>query len=318
MYASAGGNNKIRVYSFDNGRLDEKGEIPLNDSKNTNYYPAGLSVSSDGSYLYVANNLDHSVSKVDIQKKSVVKKTDVGKNPYTAYLSQDGRSLYISNWGESSVSVLDPETMEVKNTIKTGLHPNAITENPVSGDIYIANSDDDTISIIDPGSQRVIQTLSVKPYKKSPTGSQPDSLTVSKDGKTLYVANAGNNDVAVVDLSGQAARVKGLIPTAWYPTGVYLDNQQQDLMVTNAKGLGAGPNSDGQYIGNMMEGTLSVLDIPNDNALKQYTHQAKKNNPIEQTSSKESKGQNEAPVPRNISQQSPIKHVIYVIRKQDV
>ncbi len=315
MYASAGGNNKIRVFSFKNGRLNEKSAISLKDDKNTDYYPAGLSVSSDGSYLYAANNLNHSVSKIDIHQRKIVKTTSVGKNPYASYLSHDGRSLYISNWGESSVTVLNPETMEVKRTIQTGLHPNAITENPKSGMIYIANSDEDTVSVISPRSQQVIQTLSVKPDRKAPTGSQPDGLTVSNDGKTLYVANAGNNDVVQVDVSGQSAKVKGLIPTAWYPTGVYLNEQHQQLMVTNAKGLGAGPNTDGQYIGNMMEGTLSVLDIPNRHDLKKYTHQVEKNNPIDSHGEENEKGNGHSPVPRNTAQKSPIKHVIYVIKE---
>lgn len=311
VYASAGGNNKIRVYHFQNGKLQEKQPIPLKDNNNTNYYPSGLSVSSDGTYLYVANNLDQSVSKIDIKSKTIVKTTSIGKNPYTAYLSKDGRSLYVSNWGESSVSVLNPETMAVKATIPTGLHPNAITENPKSGKIYISNSDDDTISIIDPATQHVVQTLSVKPSASSPTGSQPDSLTVSQDENTLYVANAGNNDVASIDLNGSKARVQGLIPTAWYPTGVYLNKQSNKLMVTNAKGLGAGPNSGGQYIGNMMEGTLSVMGIPDQQQLNQYTQQVKKNNPIEENN----KNHNASVIPKNPRQKSPIKHVIYVIKE---
>ncbi|MBE3569402.1 MAG: glutaminyl-peptide cyclotransferase [Bacillales bacterium] len=312
VYASAGGNNKIRVYDFANGKLSEQESIPLKDNQNTNFYPAGFSVSSNGEYLYVANNLDHSVSKISLKERKLIKTVPVGQNPYTAYLTKDGRSLYVSNWGESSVSVLDPETMTVKKTIQTDLHPNAIAENPKSGEIYIANSDSDTISMIDPKRNRVIQTISLKPFKDAPTGSQPDALTVSKDGKTLYVANAGNNDIAVVDVTKKKAAVKGLIPTAWYPTGVYVNDRTNELMITNAKGLGAGPNTEGQYIGNMMEGTLSILPVPTQGELKRYTHQVKENNTVENEHHEKDPS---FPIPKNEKGHSPIKHVIYIIKE---
>ncbi|PKR84643.1 bifunctional YncE family protein/alkaline phosphatase family protein [Heyndrickxia camelliae] len=309
LYASAGGNNKIRKYTFINGQLTEKPAIQLKDSKNSNFYPAGLSVSPNGAYLYVANNLDHSVSKINLASQKIVQTVSVGKNPYTAYLTKDGKSLYVSNWGESSITLLNPETLEVEKNISTGLHPNAIAENPVSGDVYVSNSDDDSISVISANTKKVVQTLSVKPFKQSPTGSQPDALSVSKDGKTLYVANAGNNDIVMIDLSSKKAKVRGLIPTAWYPTGIYLDKNK--VMVTNAKGLGAGPNAQGQYIGSMIEGTLSVFDTPNNRELSKYTKQVYKN----LTDKGEAKRAGNNPIPMNPEGKSPIKHVIYIIKE---
>ncbi|MCJ8010097.1 bifunctional YncE family protein/alkaline phosphatase family protein [Lederbergia wuyishanensis] len=309
LYASAGGNNKIRTFDFVGGQLSEKEPISLKDTQNSNAFPGGMSISQDGAYLYVANNLDHSVSKIDVSSQKVVKTTAVGKNPYTAFITNDGKSLYVTNWGESSVSLLDSATLEVKKTIPTDLHPNAIAENPKTGDVYISNSDDDTISIINPKSHKVVETILVKPKKNGPTGSQPNSLALSEDGQTLYVANAGNNDIAVLDVSRPKAEVKGLIPTAWYPTGVYLNNKK--LLVTNAKGLGAGPNAEGQYVGNMMNGSLSVIDIPNQSQLRQYTKQVNENNTIKYKQN--TKANN--PIPVTPEGKSPIKHVIYIIKE---
>jgi YVTN family beta-propeller protein len=310
VYASAGGNNKIRQYSFSNGKLTELNSITLKDKDNTNFYPAGLSVSSDGQFLFVANNLDHSVSKVNLNTAQIVKTSKVGKNPYATYLSREWNALYVTNWGESSVTVLNPETMKVEDTIAVGLHPNALVENPINGDIYVSNSDSDTITVINK-QNKVIQKISTKPYKTAPTGSQPDSLAVSNDGKTLYVANAGNNDVAVIDVSGERAKIKGLIPTAWYPTGLYLVHDDKKLMVSNAKGLGAGPNNQGQYIGNMIRGTLSIMDVPNERELKKDTKQVSKNNVF--FNNKEHHVS--SPVPAYVGGSSPIKHAIYVIKE---
>lgn len=127
-----------------------------------------------------------------------------------------------------------------------------------------------------------MKTISLAPYKGTLPGSQPDAMTVSPDGKTLYVANAGNDDIAVIDLGDGTGRseikVKGLIPTAWYPSGVSTDGKI--LMVLNAKGLGAGPNTQHQYIGNTMQGTMSFIDIPDEKQLEKYTEQVKENNQV--------------------------------------
>ena len=59
LYASAGKNDKIRVYDFKNGKLSETDPIQLGSS--TTYFPAGLDITPDGSRLLVANNIDNSV-----------------------------------------------------------------------------------------------------------------------------------------------------------------------------------------------------------------------------------------------------------------
>jgi YVTN family beta-propeller protein len=210
-----------------------------------------------------------------------------------------------------------------------------MAENPMNGLIYIANSDSDEISVLDPKQQTVIQTISLAPYSGAKTGTMPNALTVSPDGTTLYVSNAGNNDVAVIDLGVKSksvtddvygsepihseAKMKGLIPTAWYPSGVYLSADGSQLMVTNAMGLGYGPNGQKQYIGDMVKGTLSFINIPDDKGLKQYTKQVEKNNEMNKEEGggwlSRLKGNNDHPIPQFAGQHSPIKHVIYVIKE---
>lgn len=323
MYASAGGNNKIRVFDFINGTLTEQAPILMKDDQNTQFYPAGISVSPDGKFLYVANNLDHSVSSIDLASNQIAKTSHVGKSPYAAVVSRDGQSLYVSNWGESSITVLDTKNLSVKRTVAVGLHPNAIAENPADGTIYVANSDSDEISIIDSKQLNVIDTVSLAPYHGAPTGSQPDALTVSNDGQTLYVANSLNNDIAVIDLGKESknAKVTGLIPTAWYPTGVYLGKDEKELFVLNAKGLGAGPNDKtNEWLGNMVKGTMSIIEVPDTKQLKSYTEQTNENNNVKEAKTngwwKNNQDKGAFPIPRSPGEgKSPIKHVIYVIKE---
>ncbi|MDP4170922.1 MAG: bifunctional YncE family protein/alkaline phosphatase family protein [Bacillota bacterium] len=319
LYASAGGNNKIRVYQFLAGNLIEKTPLQMKDTQNTDFTPAGISVSNDGNDLFVANNANNSVSKIRVSDGQIISTVATGKDPYTAFLNSKGDSLYVPNWGESSVTVLDPQTLTVKTKIPVGLHPNAITENPITGLIYVANSDNNTVSVIDPNKETVTHTIILMQPKDNQDGSTPNALAVSPDGKTLYVSNGGSNDISVVDLSGSAPSTKGLIPTAWYPTALAMTKDGNQLMVLNAKGLGTGANAAHQYIGSMVNGTLSFIPVPDVTQLKSYTQQVSDNNTVPNNSQflsfLNSSGDSNFPIPRNSGEKSPIKHVIYVVKE---
>ena len=317
LYAAAGGNNKIRVYSFSDGKLTEGTPITMPAGS----FPAGITLSADGGRLYVADNGSGKVSQIDTSTGAVLASTGTGPNPYTVGLSADGSTAYVSNWGTNTVSVLDASTLSARATITVGSHPTAMVRNPVTKDLYVAVTDTDTIAVIKPNATTVSRYISLAPYDKAPVGTSPEGMDVSKDGRTLYVANAGNNDVAAVDLAKN--RVKGLIPTGWYPTTVTLTHDGSTLLVTNAKGLGAGPNPNGpnvsvsdysQYVGSMIMGTLSAVPVPDAAALAHYTSQVRSDDRFV-GSAGTATGSGTEVVPARPGDASPIKHVIYIVKE---
>jgi YVTN family beta-propeller protein len=320
-FASAGGNNKIRTYTVAaDGALTETASIPLAAGS----YPGGLAISSDGTRLYVANDLGGSVSIVDTASGTVSSTTPTGPNPYTVELSKNGAKAYVSNWGGNTVSVVNAVTGASAGSITVGTHPNALAVNPVNGDLYVANGDSDSVSVVDTGTDTVSRTIDLAPYEGAPVGTSPNALAVAPDGNTLYVADAGDNDVAVVDLS--AGTVSGLIPTGWYPTGIAISADGAELYVANAKGLGAGPNPNGptpyhgspesQYSASMIKGTLSIVDVPkNAGQLQKLTEQVMRNDDFGKGVSVRGTDVGTKVVPRRVGDPSPIKHVIYVIKE---
>jgi len=323
-FASGGGNNKIRTYAVDSQQLTEGDPIMLptmRDGKKINLYPAGLAISADGNTLFVADNLDDSLSLVDLPTRTVRATQPIGHNPYAALLSEDGKSVYVSNWGEQSISVADAATGQLQKKISVGTHPSALAFSSARHELYVANSDSDSISVIDTTANQVARTISVAPYANAQPGASPNGLAVS--GNTLYVANAGNNDVAVIDL-GVSDQVRGLIPTAWYPTALAISPTGDQLYVVNAKGLGAGPNAENgpntyrlitpanQYVGSMAVGSLSVIDVPDQVGLDAFTHQVATNSGFDKTADAQTAAQ---VIPRRPGDPSPIKHVIYIIRE---
>jgi YVTN family beta-propeller protein len=233
-------------------------------------------------------------------------------------LSPDGSVAYVSNWGEESVTAIDLGTRTAIGQIKVGTHPNALATNPVAArhQVAVANGDSDTISLIDTSTNEVTRTISLAPFKNAPVGTQPNALAFSPDGETLYSANAGDNDVDVISVSGG---VRGMIPTAWYPTAIDVSNNGKTLFIANAKGLGDGPNPNykqgvfgppNQYAPAMMHGTLQIVTVPGEGQLEKYTEQVRKNDGFGENEEMDS-----AIIPQRAGQDSPIKHVIYVVKE---
>jgi YVTN family beta-propeller protein len=330
VYASGGGNEKIRTYSVAGGHLTEGASIALPKTnpagQPVNMYPAGLAITPDGKRLVVADQMADAASTVDIAT-GLVSTVPVGHNPYGVALSPDGHWAYVSNQGANTVSVLDVSgaAPTVVRNVTVGTHPNRLTVDRKTGTLYVANSESDSISVVAAGADRPSRSLDLSPYRGAPVGSNPDGLVLTANGRTLYVTNSGNNDVAVVDL--RSGRVQGMIPTAWYPTSVTLSADGGRLFVTNGKGLGAGPNngpgypnpyggggSPDQYVGTMMMGTLSTLKVPGSDQLERYSEQVVSNNGFDERDKVRAAASNN-PVPARVGQSSPIKHVIYIVKE---
>jgi len=137
---------------------------------------------------------------------------------------------------------------------------------------------------------------------------------VSPDGSTLYVANAGDNDVAVVRLAtaGAADRIAGLIPTAWYPSGVTMDPAGSTLFVTNMKALGVGPSLDPTvYWPTNMHGSLSTIAVPDATTLATDTARVRANDLFDVPHTVPPG----SVIPSGPGDTSPITHVIYVMKE---
>ncbi len=72
-------------------------------------FPAGLTLSPDQKYLYVACNGDNSVAVIDTATKTVVRRLFVGYFPYAVSVSNDGQRVMVSNWGITEYKFKSPQ-----------------------------------------------------------------------------------------------------------------------------------------------------------------------------------------------------------------
>ncbi|TMK91598.1 MAG: phosphoesterase [Actinobacteria bacterium] len=314
-WASDGPGGAIHAFRITGRTLTETQHIKLTGNRgNDHAWPAGIAVGDNGNRLYVAGNLDDTLRVVDPASRSVLATVAVGHLPYGVALNAAGTRAFVTNWGASSVSVIDTSTDSVVRTVGVGMHPCSIVANPVGNELYVANGDGDSVTVLDGTTGSVLRTIDLRPYPAAPVGAMPDGLTVSPDGTTLYVAMGGDDDVAVVELGSAAMpdHVAGLIPTAWYPSGVAVAPSGRTLFAINMKGLGAGPHLDPTtYWPAFMHGTLSTIPVPDAAQLAAYTAQVSANDRFGAPPTVPSG----SVIPSAPGDATPITHVIYVMKE---
>lgn len=317
VYASAGGEDRVLVYRAAAGRLTFDHEIPFEPRT----FPAGLAMNRDGSRLYVTANLANAVKVVDLKTNRVVNTLPAGEKPYTCAISDDESRVYVSNWGEDTISVLALPQAQTIHKIRVREKPNDLALTRDGRRLFVANGNRNTVSVIDTVEQRVSEEIDVALFPNSPPGSTPNALTISPSGDTLYVASAGNNVLAVIDISRAGeSHPRGFIPTGWYPTGVYVDAARKKLVVANGKGTASKPNAalwsesatdskNAGYVGNLLGGSLSFIDLPDNRELARLSGKAHRNHPASRNAGRNVR----APFP--LGERSPIRYVFYIIKE---
>src|SRR5580700_814353 len=155
------------------------------------------------------------------------------------FQAEDGiRDLYVTGVQTCALPIL--KSGKTIKEIIVGLHSCALAKSPDGKFVAVANANSDTISIIDCGSDTVMETISARWDPGDLFGASPNALTFDAGGKTLYVCNGAKNAIAVIDFSPGGSKLRGLIPTGWYPGAIVNDSARGALYVANIKGVGSG------------------------------------------------------------------------------
>jgi YVTN family beta-propeller protein len=306
-------------------------------------YPFGITLTPDNSKLIVANvGIFEYTRFTDLDPENL--KETAHKYPSSKYGSKemiegDAKNgvlpLGDPNSPEGfSVWVINRKNREVENKIKTGFlvgqmiedfpavggsSPNSVVA--TNDKVFVSNGNNDCISVINLKSGEVSKNIDLNPEPSLDgfRGIIPFGVTLSPDAKRLYVAESGINAVAVINTENE--QVIGHIPTAWFPSKLAVSPDGKQLLVANAKGLGSGPNGgstfqlgkEGSYIGALMKGYVSSMDIPTDIELKELTKRVVENN-----FSKKTFNANELPnpIPRKpLVASEEIKYIVFISKE---
>lgn len=316
----------------------------------TGRYPFGLALSPDGQHAFVANV---GMFEYSFFKHLDINKLDSTTLSFPAFgFGSEAMREGISNDRVSIAGLGDPNAPEsfsvwkialgeqpkVIKKIKTGVlvgqtvdgipavggaSPNSI----VATDRYafITNGNNDAISVVDFATDTVVHTIALKPHPLLAPyrGVIPFGLALSPNQQRLYVAASGLNAIAVIDVPSLS--VKGYLPTGAFPSKLAVTPDGQRLIVSNAKGYGSGPNGGstfqegprGHYIGSLMLGSVSVIDIPTDAQLASLTREVLDNNFVfTAADDPRFEWRKNNPVPLYPGQrESPIKYIVFISKE---
>ncbi|RYX80527.1 hypothetical protein EON83_28270, partial [bacterium] len=319
VYASRGAEGIVSVFSL-------SAEGVLTDTKKTLGVPspasgvgthlAGLALSADGKQLFAANNtadpknaMRGELQIINVQSGAVQSRVVTPGYPFAVTATQGGK-VYVSSEQSGTISIVNAATGKITGEISTGTQPTGLLLDKDQERLFVTNAGSDTLSIIDTATDRVTRTVLLRPSNaRGLAGATPLGMSLSPDEKRLYIALADLNAVAVIDLP--AARLAGFVPFGWYPTAPIVSADGSRLLVANAKGTQAnnpngkpvaGLTSRPQYIQNIIEGTVSTLDLTRPLDLKASTDLVLKNNQGHAAT---------APKFRDPG----IKHVFYIIKE---
>jgi len=388
VYVAGGQTNKVFIFDIKSGK--KAGEINCNISLDNQDYSDGylgdMTMTADGSKLYVLDQIGFRIVVIDVKKKTVINNVKTGRYPFGVTLSPDEKSLYVANVGMFEYSLVknldpknknsylkkpafgfgtkemregvkiedkevlglgDPNALEsfsvwaydltgnpkVTNKIKTGIlvgemidgipavggsSPNSLVA--TNKYVFVSNGNNDNISVIDPKLGKITNTIDLQLDDRLGRwkGVIPFGLALSPDQKRLYVAESGINAVGVIDI--ESMKTLAHLPVGWFPSKLKVSKDNKKLVVANAKGFGSGPNggakfkvgAEGSYIGSLMKGSVTVLDIPKDEDLRAETAKTIAYN-FKFDDIKKS-GNNPIPsYPRE--KESPIKYIVYISKE---
>jgi len=320
--------------------------------------PTGVAFSKDEKTAYALLNQNDTLAQIELTTAKQGKQIRVGNVPNSIVISSDGKTAYVSNEGgraateedfqifsagteivadpvvaaaiTGTVSVVDLASFKVTNTISTGLHPTGLAF--YGKYLLVANTYSDTISVIDTTTNTVDWTINLGlpigiPGAGEPAyGAAPNSIAVDAKKGVAYVALYNANAIGVVSLAkGAKNPVIGMIPVAYAPASVVLDQSSETLIVANDKGIGTRDSFECDY--NVCDynthqdnGTVSIVPVPNSGTLAAWTKQVFENNHWDLTQNiKAASGGSPytkpVAIPARIGDPSTIKHVFLIIRE---
>ena len=192
-------------------------DLPACQTATVNVGDGPVGVAFDGTYIWVANTVSGSVSKIDPVTGTVIgTPIGVGAGPFG--VAFDGTNIWVTNYGSGSVSKIDRVTGTVIGfPIGVGTSPRGVAFDGTN--IWVANTGSGSVSKINPANNAVTTPIT---GLISPEG-------VAFDGTNIWVTNTGSTGVSKIN--PVTGTVTATVNVGQFSRGVAFDGT--NIWVTN-------------------------------------------------------------------------------------
>jgi DNA-binding beta-propeller fold protein YncE len=308
-----------------------------------------VALAPDDHLLYAADLYDDSIAVINLQSGKLIDHWKTGRRPYRIVIPPGGKELLVTSWADGAIYEHNPVSGVELGKTRVGPHSTDMVwlnkPAPTTGEgsatyiarVFVAAANTNNVysfGVTQDGQLNLLESINVSMTPMHPLGMTPTAVATDSAGKRLYVVCSDANAVAVADISGARTRVLGFIPTGWYPTDVRALPDAQ-LAILNGKGLGSRANPDGPnptqkaqplyeggpvvahgYVAHIQTGTLGFVAAPDENQLAEFTATVLKNSPYrDEMIYGPVEDEQVAYFSRLQEHESPIKHVIYIIKE---
>lgn len=164
-------------------------------------------------YAYVANEVDNSVSVIDVSTDVVTATISVGNTPVPIAITPDGKYVYVGNQADSSVSVISVATREVITTIEgmpVGDEPGGIAITPSGEYAYVAGGNN-VVSVINTSNNEIYTNITVA------GSSELKAVAITPNGAYAYVGDQGVYKVFVIEIATNTVSATIDFPDSYLP-----------------------------------------------------------------------------------------------------
>ena len=241
---------------------------------NVGVTPAGMAITPDSHYAYVANNNNYgvpcedNVSVLNLHHNTLHTTINDGSfnQPYTITMNADGSKAYVTNSNSTTITIIDTDNNTVIGVIGGFDGPSGMVITPDGTTAYVNNyggpegvgsGNGTTVRIVDLNANSIIgQPITV--------GLAPAALAITPDGNYVYVANyvdgnPGTGTISIIQTSNNT--VVGTINGLFGPFAIKITPNGKYAYVTNFGSNNFAP------IGT----TLSIIKLRNNSIIKTIT-----------------------------------------------
>ncbi len=178
--------------------------------------------------LFVLNSLDATISQIDLDHYTEIRRVPTGKEPHHLYLSPDEDTLLVANALGNSITLLDTRTGAVRKVLEDIVDPYQLRFSPDMKWFVTAANRLDHIDVYrvtrQPG-----EGFSLALAKRVPAGKTPSHVFIDTESTVVYASLQDSDQITSIDLATQTSR--WTVPCGKMPADIFLTPDNRTLLV---------------------------------------------------------------------------------------